>query len=515
MEYIQSVFNNREIAIAFWVAIVVILFLFTKAGKDFLKSVISIIFCKKFVIFYFVFISFLCLVIYGLYKIEIWSPKLIKDTVFWVMFVELPLFANAIKEAKDARFFRKLIKDNIAISVVVEFLIGFWSFDLWLEISLIPLLVFVSALYAIAEREKKHKSAKRFLQGILTLLGLISFLYAIYNLICSPQEIFSIDTLKEFLLPIILLILNLPVVYGLSIYNVYEQIFIRLKGTDKEKLKMKISLMLFAGINLYKLTKIRTNMHKTIIISLTNTDLKTNLNNLLRELDLQIGDNYMKRSTFYIRACIIALFTSIVGLIAVNTEVSIKDLFAFNFVINIVRVKEIFTYVFSTMIAMTIALLILAIGFKKKKNEEISQIKRYALYEVLEDVKRQQELLLEYPPIDNPAILYTSYVYNANQIKKSCTKVLNGYENLLTTWERETLESLQAKAIIFVGNFITGDVEVLPYNVETFKIYYETKIKEAPQNEKINTFEYSVKTDLEKYTEQIKRFVRDFKAYYE
>ena len=352
------------------------------------------------------------------------------------------------------------------------------------------------------------------MQGILTLLGLISFIYAIYNLICSPQEIFSIDTLKEFFLPLILLILNLPVVYGLSIYNVYEQIFIRLKGTDKEKRKMKISLILFAGINLYKLTKIRNNLHKTIIISLTNADLKNNLSNLQKELDLQIGDNYMKRSTFYVRACIIGLCISIVGLIAVNTDVSLKDLFAFNFVLNIARVKEIFTYIFSTMVVVTIALLILAIGLKKKKTEEISQIKKYALYEILEDVKKQEELLLEYPPIDDPAVLYTSYVYNANQIKKSCTKVLNGYENLLTSWERDTLKSLQAKAIIFVGNFITGDVEILPYNVESFKLYYDTKVKEAPQKQDFNVYINMVKGDLEKYAEEIKRFSRDFKNYY-
>ena len=122
---------------------------------------------------------------------------------------------------------KKLIKDNIAISVAVEFLIGFWTFDLWMEILLVPLLVFISALYAVAERERKHKPAKSFLQGVLTLLGMLSFVYAIYNLVRFPQDFFSIDTLKVFVLPLILLVLNLPVVYGLAIYNVYEQIFIQ------------------------------------------------------------------------------------------------------------------------------------------------------------------------------------------------------------------------------------------------------------------------------------------------
>ena len=514
MEFLQSVFNNREIAIAFWVIIVATILIFTKTGKEFFKLVIPILFCKKFVVFYFVFISFLCFVIYGLYKIEIWSPTLVKDTIFWVMFVELPLFVKAIEEAKDARFFRKLIKDNIAISVVIEFLIGFWTFALWVEILLVPFLVFISALYAVAERERKHKPAKSFLQGILTLLGIFSFVYAIYNLIRFPQEFFSIDTLKVFALPLILLVLNLPVVYGLAIYNVYEQIFIHLKGTTKEKRKMKVNLVFFAGINLHKLSTIRSNMHKTIIISLTNKELRANLDNLQKELDLQIGDNYMKRSKFYVRICVVALFASVVGLIGVNTEVSIKDLITLNFVLDMVRVKEIFTYIFSTMLVVTMALLILVIGFKKKRYEEISQIKKYALYEVLVAVKRQEELLMEYPPIKDPVSLFTSYVYNANEIKKASTKVLGDYENLLTLWECETMKSLQSKAMIFLGNFVSGDCEILPYNTETFKEYYKYKVQNAPQNEKINTFEYDVKRDLEQYVDRIKRFSRDFKVYY-
>ena len=74
----------------------------------------------------------------------------------------------------------------------------------------------------------------------------------------------------------------------------------------------------------------------------------------------------------------------------------------------------------------------------------------------------------------------------------------------MTSWERETMESLQFKATVFVGNFITGDIEVLPYNAETFKKYFDNKVKSAPQNEKINTFEYGVKRVLDQFVEQIK-----------
>ena len=52
MNTIQGIFNNREIAIGLWVIVAVILLLFTKAARQFLKTALPILFCKKFVVFY-------------------------------------------------------------------------------------------------------------------------------------------------------------------------------------------------------------------------------------------------------------------------------------------------------------------------------------------------------------------------------------------------------------------------------------------------------------------------------
>lgn len=56
---LQNIFNNREIAIGIWVAFVAIISIFTKPVKQFLKSVIPILFCRKFCYFlYRIFILF-------------------------------------------------------------------------------------------------------------------------------------------------------------------------------------------------------------------------------------------------------------------------------------------------------------------------------------------------------------------------------------------------------------------------------------------------------------------------
>lgn len=201
MGVIQEFFNNREIAIGIWVIIGLAVILPTKPARQFIKTAIPILFCKKFVIFYIVFLSFLGLVLFALNWAGLWDLTLLKDTVFWVLFVELPLFAKAIEKADGGRFFSKLIRENVAIVVAIEFFVGFWTFSLITEIILIPLTVLISVLQVLAGQDKKHRSAKRFFDGLLVLWGIILLINAIYSLIHAPNQFLSFDTLKSTIAP--------------------------------------------------------------------------------------------------------------------------------------------------------------------------------------------------------------------------------------------------------------------------------------------------------------------------
>ena len=514
MNTIQGIFNNREIVIGLWVIVAVILLLFTKAARQFLKTALPILFCKKFVVFYIVFLSYLAVVLYVLNWAEWWDFKLLKDTIFWVLFVELPLFTKAIEKADGTHFFRKLLKDNVAISVIIEFFVGFWTFSLTVELIIVPATVLISALYAIASMDKKHLSAKRFFEVLFAVWGVVIFINAISCLFISPGEFFSLDTLKLLLLPLVLLTFNLPVVYGLALYSMYEQVFIRVKGIKQEQRKMKWQVIRFAGLSLSRVAAIRKNLPTTIVFFKTSQQLKINLINLSKRLDLQIGDNYMKRSRYYLWACIIGAIISLIGLIGANSNVSLKDLVTLNFVLDVHRIKEILTYIFSTALVFSLVLLIYAVGFNKKQREDITQIKKYALYELICAVKRQETALAEYPPFEEPDKLYDLYVLNAYDVRIACDKVLAAYENLLTTWEQETIRYLQLSATTVSDDFGIKAENSGKYTKAFFCDYYNTKVQTAPQNEKINTYIHTVKTDLEKYSTRVKQFCEDFKYCY-
>ena len=247
MTTLQGIFNSREIAIGAWVIIVLVVMLISKSLRQpllqFLKTAIPILFCRKFVVFYVVFITFLLAALDVLKWTTFWDSSMLKDTIFWVVFVELPLFTKAIEKAKDNRFFSNLVAENLKFIVLFEFFVSFWTFDLWLELVAIPVTVFVSFLYALASREKKHKPAKAFFDVLLTIWGIIIIIHAISSTVKHPEAFFNWDTLKSFVLPVLLLVLNLPVVYGLALYSGYEQLFIRIKNGAKEKCKMKLQIL--------------------------------------------------------------------------------------------------------------------------------------------------------------------------------------------------------------------------------------------------------------------------------
>lgn len=514
MDTLRAIFNNREIAIGFWAMVFIVSLLFMKSARKSLKRIIAILLKKKFIVFYLVFAGFLFLVLRFLKWIDFWGNDLLKDTIFWVLFVEFPVFVKTIEKAKDSHFFGSLIKENIELSAIIEFFIGFWTFSLWVEIVLIPITVFFSLVYALSEREKRQQPVKKFFDRLIALWGFVILISAIWNFFQAPEQFVNIDTLKSFLLPIVLLFLNLPVVYCLALYNTYEQIFIRLKGKRSEKVKMKLHLLSFSGINLAKASALRNSVHIIILPSVTAKDLKNNLNNLTQQLALQIGDNYMKRSHYYIVACTIGLFVSLVGLVSMNSDVSFKEFITFNFTFHFQRIKEILTCIFSTLLVLSVSLLVFSIGFNKKQYEDISQIKKYALYELLVAVKRQKCQLTEYPPIDDPTTLYASYVLDIFEVKKACDKVLLSYSNLLTTWERDIVKKLQLYANSVVSSLGICEENIDQYNVVSFSEFYNEKVRTAPQNEKINIFSYTMQRELKKYSEQIELFYNEFKQCY-
>ncbi len=177
------------------------------------------------------------------------------------------LFMN-INKVENVNYFSKLIKDNIKIIAIWEFLFNFYTLSLIWELVLIPAVFMFSAIEAFAEhsskQEESHKKVVTLCKNLSGLIGLGMIGYVIYRSITEYELLLSISNLKSLLLPILLVTLTLPYFYFIALFMRYENLFIRvnsfLKYRGKEQVKKtKRQILISANTSLTKLFRIDRN----------------------------------------------------------------------------------------------------------------------------------------------------------------------------------------------------------------------------------------------------------------
>ena len=262
---IQAIFNNREIALLFWIALIVLAVLLSKLRKS-LVPIFKILTGKMFLIIFSLIGAYLYGIILLLQNLEIWQSSNLKDVLFWLFSVGLILVFK-INEAKSNAYFKGIFLSAIKWTIVLEFIVNLYSFSLLTEIIILPVLVFLAMTQAVAEMDEKHKMVSKFLQNVIAIAGLTIFSYSLYKTIVNFDDVLTFQNLVSFLLPSTITILFIPFVYFLALYSTYESYFIHLDfmTIKKDKVKeVKKLILRIANINLDKLLRIKKNFEKRV-----------------------------------------------------------------------------------------------------------------------------------------------------------------------------------------------------------------------------------------------------------
>ena len=250
-EFFQS-FSNREISIVCWTLLIVVVMFFINISAS--VKLIKAFFAKKLAFVYLSMFFYLGAIIYVLYFIKLWEVSLFKDFIFWLLtsaFVMLLSF-NKLKTTKD---FKNILLKILTINVLLEFVASNYNFSLLKEIILIPTITFISLLVIVAQLKKEeNKQVIALLNGILSYVGIVIFCYVIYQVITSPNELFTIENLKSFLFAPLFTILFLPFVFLIVVYSKYELIFLNINRYNfldkRRKLRIKFAMVRYGNINL-------------------------------------------------------------------------------------------------------------------------------------------------------------------------------------------------------------------------------------------------------------------------
>jgi hypothetical protein len=267
----MSIFSNRELSVLIWGVVILTALLFVKNIRQSSKQLFKALFVKQIMTILFLLILFTVTIIFFFYKINLWDKSLLKDTIFWFFGVALVLSYKA-NNAKDFTYFKEIIKDTIKWTIIIEFLINFYTFSLLTELILIPVMVIVVLLQTVSEMDKKNEQVTKLLKNVTAIFGLILLSYVVYKTFTNYKMLFALNNLFSFLLPIILTIIVLPFIYFLSLYINYETLFVRIKYMTKDnsvRLLLRKEILLAANFNIEKLHLISKKMNN---YNLTKTD---------------------------------------------------------------------------------------------------------------------------------------------------------------------------------------------------------------------------------------------------
>lgn len=263
MSTVTDIFSTREISLFVWLLIIALLFLWSKSVRSAADRLLKNFFVKSIFTWFVIQIGYVASIISVLVKIGLWDITLLKDTVLWFITVAFIMFVNVLK-VKDSGFFREALKDTLKWTVILEFMVNFYTFSLLTELFLVPLMIFLGATLGFSQANKKHESVTKLLRKIIDAIGVVIFIVVIVKTIQKYQDLLTLHALNSLLHPIIMTVLILPYIYCFALYIRYDELFTLAKNFAKDKRKwskIKRQIMWHGNLSLSRLLLIRRRLH--------------------------------------------------------------------------------------------------------------------------------------------------------------------------------------------------------------------------------------------------------------
>ena len=249
--------SNREAAIAIWLLVGLIWALTQNKIRKSLLLVIKSFFAWQLTISYLVMFSYIAIMLLVLHAVGIWSVAHITTTILWIIGVGFVMLFEYSK-ANDESFFKNAIKANLKVLVVLEFLINFYVFSLWIELLLVPLSVILGGLLGIASSNKQYAALQKSINYVMAIIGTFLIGYALYMAVSDFNKLITLNNFENFILPVLLSIMFLPFIYFWAMYVNYATLFGRLQFFVKDRALLpyvKKKTILAFGLNLWVLNK--------------------------------------------------------------------------------------------------------------------------------------------------------------------------------------------------------------------------------------------------------------------
>ena len=236
----MSILSTREWATLIWGCIFMLYVLCHREIRKSLWNVIVIFSDKKLRILWEIILLYVLTITMVFCYLPIWENIYIKDIIIWFLFSGLIYCMNAVSSEADETYTKKMLKDNLKFTMILEFFMSTFTFNIWIELAIIPVITIITVMNVIAERKEEYKNVHKLLDSVLAIAGFWIFYETIKIGINEYRQLNIINTLVSFIIPIVYLILIIPLEYALELYSKYELLFLRMTFKEEKDKKTKI-----------------------------------------------------------------------------------------------------------------------------------------------------------------------------------------------------------------------------------------------------------------------------------
>ena len=231
----MDILNNREIATAFW-CLVFIIWASTKSEIRAAFKRMVLVFLSKYIL---IFVSLMGLytvaLVFALDSLGLWENHQIKNVLFWFCSAGMYSLFQATKAAETPHFFTSAVKDNLKITVLLQFIITVYTFSLLVELIVVPLMTSLVAMLAFSEGKKEYQVVSKHLNKLMEVIGIFIILYTVYRLVTDFGEFGKVKTAYDLMVPVTLSICLLPFIYIVAAFSSYQIVYLRLNFLIKDK----------------------------------------------------------------------------------------------------------------------------------------------------------------------------------------------------------------------------------------------------------------------------------------
>ena len=229
--------NNREIAVLIYFASLLAAVLLWKNGRPYALNVVRALLFPKLALIWLLMSLYVAACVWLFAWLNLWEWSNLKSTLLWWLTVGFTCIFEAQRLKDKPHALRKLVLDAFTLSAVILFIAELVSFPLWVELLMLPALVFLTLLIAVSEHQTDKPGIPRvlnLLRGLQILAGCIILAFSYWLVAARITEFWSLNTLREFGLPLLLWLVLTPFIFILAVYMTYEEAFIPLQMRPKQ-----------------------------------------------------------------------------------------------------------------------------------------------------------------------------------------------------------------------------------------------------------------------------------------